>query len=1036
MRLYCLQLLRRSFKSLLIILLLAAGQHIQAQTTKTFKGIITNENGNPVSNATVQVKGTTVSTVTDANGGFSIDAHDGATLVISSVGYGQREIAVKGNDLQRIRLSESVQTMEQVVVVGYGTQRRRDLTGSITTVNVNETRKYSASDASQLLQGRAAGVTVNSDGQPGAVPNVRIRGFSTFGGGQPFYVIDGIPGATIRDLNPNDIETISVLKDASAAAIYGASSANGVIIITTKQGKKNSPMRIDYNGYYGIDKVWQTQKVTNREQYQMLNNESRVNARTTSSPTDHPLFPANDPNDPRFVKNINTDWQEEGLKTGHRQNHNIGLSGGGNNNTYFISLDYFDNTGTYVGNGPSYNRYTARVNSTAEKGILKVGESFSYVHSHENSLTFRDDILLGGIPPLIGSLIVAIPTMPVYDPANEGGFGGSNSEFNGANSLNGIAINSLFKNWIDVDRTFGNVFGELHLLNTNGHNLRFKTSLNYDKTITRDYTWQPAFFLGKFFSRDIAGLSDNSRVFTNASIENTLTYNKNFDKHSVELLLGQAYRQVDRVFRESRGEGFPKPYHPVIDNAATKSSKGSEFRNTLSSYFGRLNYSYADKYLLSASLRRDGSSRFSPAHRFGYFPSASIGWRLSNEEFWTVPTSIVSSLKLRGSYGALGNQENLQDYFYYGTINSGVVYTFDGQRVIGAIQTQISSPDVKWEAKKTTNVGFDASFLDNRLDFSAEYYNAKSTDLLVGVPIPATVGFTNANPTVNAASMRNTGVELTTAYHKTKGTFTWDVSANFFTVKNKVLDLGREGNTDPLVGAGARTEVGRSIGEHYGFVYEGIFQTQAEIDAHAKQFGATLKPGDVKYADISGPNGKPDGVVDEAYDRTYLGGGVPKYHYGLNFSAGYKGFDFSLFASGSAKFLINSRMYRDLHHSAGALNYSVDMLDRWTPSNTNTDIPRLNDADVNNFKDSDRPGWLQDGTYLRINTLSLGYTFKPNVIKGLTSSRVYITAQNLYTFQKYKGYNPDFTSGVLNPGFDFGSYPKPRTLMAGVQLSF
>jgi TonB-linked SusC/RagA family outer membrane protein len=1033
---YCLQLCRHSLKCLLLILLLTAGRNLQAQQTpKTFKGIITNENGTPLSSATVQVKGSTVTTLTDASGAFSISAYDGATLVVSSVGYGQKEITVRGNDVQRVRLSESVQTMEQVVVVGYGTQRRKDLTGSVATVNVNEAKKYSASDASQLLQGRAAGVTVNSDGQPGAIPNVRIRGFSTFGGGQPFYVIDGIPGAIIRDLNPNDIETISVLKDASAAAIYGASAANGVIIITTKQGRKNAPLRLEYNGYYGVDKVWQIQDVTNREQYQLLNNESRVNARTTSSPTDHPLFPANDPNDPRFVNNINTDWQKEGLKNGYRQNHTIGLSGGGNNNTYYMSLDYFDNTGTYVGNGPSYTRYSVRVNNTAEKGILKVGESFSYVHSHENSLTFRDDILLGGIPPLIGSLVVAIPTMPVYDANNEGGFGGSNSEFNGANSLNGIAINSLFTNWVDVDRTFGNLFGELHLLNTNGHNLRFKTSVNYDKTNTRDYSWVPAFFLGKFFSQNYASLNDNSRILTNASIENTLNYNKNFDKHSVEVLLGQAYRQIDGVFRQARADTFPKPYHPVIDNGFTKSSKGNERRNTISSYFARVNYSFDDRYLLSASLRRDGSSRFSPENRFGYFPSASVGWRISNEDFWKVSTNIVSSLKLRGSYGSLGNQENVPDYFYYGNVNTGVVYTFNGQRVVGATQTQIASPGVKWEAKTITNAGFDATLLDNKLDFSAEYYNSKSTDLLVGVPIPASVGFTNSNPTVNAASMKNTGVEFTAAYHKTKGSFTWDVSANFFTVKNEVLSLGA-GNKQPLVGAGARTTIGRSVGEHYGFVYEGIFQTQAEVDAHPKQFGAALKPGDVKYKDISGPNGKPDGVVDEAWDRTYLGNGIPKYHYGLNFSAGYKNFDFTLFASGSAKFLINSRMYRDLHHSAGALNYSVDMLNRWTPTNTNTDIPRLNDADVNNFKDSNRPGWLQDGSYVRINTLSLGYTLPANLIKGLLHSRIYITAQNLYTFQKYKGYNPDFTSGVLNPGFDFGSYPKPRVLMAGVQLSF
>jgi TonB-dependent starch-binding outer membrane protein SusC len=641
--------------------------------------------------------------------------------------------------------------------------------------------------------------------------------------------------------------------------------------------------------------------------------------------------------------------------------------------------------------------------------------------------------LLGGIPPLIGSLISAIPTMAVYDPANLNGFGGSSSEFHGANSLNGIGINSILENYVDVDRTFANVYGELKLLKNNGHNLKFKTSVSYDKTITRDYTWQPAYFLGNFFSNNTARLNDNSRVFTNSSIENTFNYDKSFGKHSIEALVGQGFRQADAVLRESRAEGFTTPYYPVISNGQTRSAKGSEFKSALSSYFGRVNYSYGDRYLLSASLRRDGSSRFAPVNRFGYFPAASVGWRLSNESFWNVPKSIVSSLKLRASYGKLGNQE-IGDYQFQGTINSGVVYNFNGIRYTGGLQTLVASPDIKWESKAITNIGFDGSFLNGQLDFSAEYYTAKSTDVLVGITIPASVGFENLNPVVNAASLKNSGIEIATTYHKNKGAFTYDISANLSTVKNRVLALG--GNNEPLIGVGAKTVVGGEIGEHYGFVYEGIFQNAAEIAAHATQFGSPVAPGDVKYKDISGPQGKPDGVVDEAFDRVSLGSAIPKFNYGFNLSAAYKRFDFSLFASGSGKFLINSRMYRDLHHTAGALNYHTDMLNRWTPSNTNTDIPRLNDNDVNNFKDSDRPGWLQNGTYLRINTLSAGYSFKENIIKGLTESRIYVTVQNLYSFQKYQGYNPDFTSGVLNPGFDFGSYPKPRTIMVGVQIVF
>ncbi|HEY6978142.1 MAG TPA: TonB-dependent receptor [Chitinophagaceae bacterium] len=1003
--------------------------------SKTLTGSVTNEKGQPLSGVSVTVKGTPVGTSTNNEGKFSLQvSSDNGILQFSYVGYAIQEIAVKNQAAINVQLIPEATALKDIVVVGYGTQRKKDLTGSVATVNVAEAKKVSTNDITGLLQGRATGVAVNSDGQPGAVPSVHIRGFSTFGGSAPFYVVDGVPvGTSIREFSPEDIQSISVLKDASAASIYGAAAANGVVIVTTKQGTKNAPMRVEYNGYYGWDNVWQIIDVTHRVDYQTLNNESRKNAGV-------PPFPANDPSGADYVDSIDTDWQEEGLKTGTRQNHNISLSGGGNNSTYNIALDYFDNKGTYEGNGPSYTRYTARVNATAEKGIFKVGETFNYTHSHENTLTFRDDILLGAIPPMIVNLVEAIPTMPVYDPTAPNGWGGSNSEFNGANSLNAIAVNNLFVNWIDLDRTFGNIYGELQLLKTGGNNLRFRTSFSYDKTQTRDYSWVPEFYLGKFYSNVEARLNDNSRIYTNLAVENTLNYDRIFGKHSIQALAGQSYRENDVVLRESSATGFSQPYYPVIDQGESRSSKGSEYVATLSSFFGRVNYSYSDKYLVSATLRRDGSSRFAPANRYGYFPAASVGWKLSSEDFWHVSKSIVSELKLRASYGRLGN-DKIGDYLYQPVVNTGIVYPFNGTRVVGGLQTSVGSPNIKWEERAITNIGFDGTFFNGSLDLSAEYYDAKSEDVLVGVPIPATVGSINLTPVINAATLKNTGFEFNVAYHKTKGKFTFDISGNLSTVKNEVLALG--GNNEPIYGTGAKTAIGGEVGKHYGFVYEGIFQTQDEIDNHASQFGAVLAPGDVKYKDISGPDGKPDGVVDEAYDRVYLGNAIPKYNYGFNFSAVYKSFDFTLFASGSADFLINSRMYRDIHHSAGALNYSTDMLNRWTPTNTNTDIPRLNDQDVNNFKDSDRPGWLQDGTYLRLNTVSLGYTLPKNIIKGLTSSRAYITVQNLYSFQGYKGYNPDFTTpdrfaipGVFNPGYDFGSYPKPRTIMIGVQLVF
>ncbi|HEX5151404.1 MAG TPA: TonB-dependent receptor [Parafilimonas sp.] len=1004
---------------------------VKAQTSNTITGTVTDSVGSAVPGATVTNRQSHVSTLSDANGKFQIAATAGQEIEISSLGFSGNIVVIGADKTVNVVLVSTSNALSDVVVVGYGTQLKRQVTGSIASVNIADAKKFSTSDINGMLQGRVTGVEVRSDGQPGAVPSVRLRGFNTFGNASPFYVVDGVPvSGSIRDFSPNDIESITVLKDASAASIYGAAAANGVIIITTKQGRKNTPMHVEYNGYYGWDNVWQYIDVTKRVDYQTLNNESRKNAGL-------PLFPANDPGNPGYIDSIDTDWQKEGIKTGNRQNHNVSVSGGGEHSTYNLALDYFDNNGTYVGNGPDYTRYTARINSTAEKGIFRFGESFNYTHSHENTLTFRDDILLGGIPPLVVSLVEAIPTMPVYDPNNLNGFGGSNSEFNGANSMNAIGVNSVLTNWVDVDRTFGNVFGEVQLLKKNGNNLRFKTSISYDKTQTRNYTWQPAFYFGKFYSNDVARLYDGSNVYTNFAIENTFNYDLYRGKHTLNVLAGQSYRENSWVTRESSGAGYTTPYYPVIDQAQTRSSRGSEYTATLSSFFGRANYSYADKYLLSATLRRDGSSRFGAANRYGYFPAASAGWKISSEDFWNVSPSAISLLKIRGSYGKLGN-DNIGDYLYQATINSGIVYPFSvsGQpvRVVGGLQTNVVDKDIKWEEKALTNIGIDAAFLNNHIDLTADYYISKASDILVGVPIPATVGSINLSPTVNAATLKNTGIEVAISYHKTSGKFTFDITGNLTTVKNEVLALG--GNDEPIYGTGARTEVGHEVGEQYGFVYEGIFQSQDEIDDHATQFGAVLAPGDVKYKDISGPEGKPDGVVDEAYDRTYLGSSIPKYNYGLNFSAAYRNFDFTLFMSGSAKFLIDSRMYRDIHHSAGALNYSTDMLNRWTPDNTNTTIPRLNDADVNNFKDSDRPGWLQDGTFLRINNLVLGYTLPAHTIKYVTKARVYINAQNLYTFQGYEGYNPDFTSGVFNPGFDFGSYPKPRVIMVGVQIGF
>lgn len=1008
---------------ILFMFSLFLGLQMQAQDVTTITGTVTDAAaGTPIPGANVIVKGTTNGAVTDFDGNFSIDASSEDVLVFSYVGFRSQEIIVGGQSTIDVTLVEDVSTLDEVVVVGYGTQKKSDLTGSVAVVDADEMQKVSNSDVGQLLQGRSAGVVVTSGGQPGAAPNIRIRGVATFGDNQPLYVVDGVPvGTSIRDFNPNDIESIQVLKDASAGAIYGSRAANGVVIITTKSGRKDTPLTIKYSGYYGIDNVAQKIPVLKREDYQMIVNEKRANAGL-------PLILGNDPNSELFVDDIDTDWQEVGLKSGMRMNHNFNFSGGGENITYNASVDYFKNEGMFVGKGPDYERYSGRINTTMEKGIFKISPSLYYSHSFENSLTFRSDVLTGGRPPLINDLVWSIPTLGVYDENNRGGYAGTSSQIHNAIILNVPGINSLFTNWVEVDRMFAIINPEFKIMDRDNHKLTYKLNLSYDKTITRDFSFVPAFEMGYFFNSGMSLLDDNSRIFTNQLIENTLNYNGTFGKHTFDVLLGQTFQKNTYVWREANSQNLPEPYYPVLSNGENQAARGGENENALASYFGRLNYNFDDRYLVTATVRRDGSSRFSENNRFGTFPSIALGWRLSNEEFFNV--SFVDELKLRGSYGTLGNQ-NIADYLYQPYINRNILYNFGGNVVTGGLQTSVVNEDIKWESTTSTNVGFDATLFNRSLDLTVEYYNKETEDVLVGVPIPSSTGSINTSPTVNAGSLRNSGVDVELSYHsRGEGDFSYDITANVSTLKNEVLALG--GNGEPIYGVGSKTQVGGEAGEHFGWVYDGIFQNQAEIDEHAVQGGAA--PGDIRFKDIN-----EDGVID-ADDRQFLGSAIPSLNYGLNFTANYKNFDFTLFASGAAGYYINSRIYRTLMWSSDYLNSHTDYLNRWTPDNTNTNIPRsvADDPNLNN-RDSDRPGWLQKGDYLRLNTISLGYSFPQTMLDKINffdSVRLYTTLQNVHTFTKYKGFNPDFSSGVFEPGFDNGTYPRPRTYMLGVQLSF
>lgn len=1004
----------------MVIMILCANSNF-AQQKKGISGTVTSDgDSQPLPGVNVLIKGSTTGVVTDFNGEYSINAAANETLVFSYLGFVTKEVLVGNSTQINVSLGESNTSLDEVVVVGYGTQRKSDLTGSVSLVDTEEMTKQATNDVAQMMQGRVAGVSITTDGQPGATPNVRIRGVATFGLGasaEPLYVVDGftITGG-IRDLNPNDIESIQVLKDATAGAIYGNRAANGVVIITTKSGKKNKKMALELNTYYGIQQITQKLPLLDRAGYQAINAELLTNAGQA-------IVPGNDPNSPLFINNINTDWQKAGYKDGFIQNHNLNLSGGTENTSYYMSLDYLENEGTLVGSGPDYSRYSFRINSDTKVGKFNFGENVFIMHSDENPLFFTTSIgLPGGRPSLVNDLLQAAPTIPVYDPNRKGGFGGADSTIHQSITLNVPGINSLIENSTKVNRLLANFYAGYELVT----GLTLKTSLQYDKSTIQNELFVPEYDLGYFFPGPVASLTVGNINSSSFLIENTINWEKQFDKHDLKVLMGQTFQKTNYRTTTAIGSGLTEPYIKNLENATSFSVNDYIVPSAISSLLARVNYAFDDKYLLTANIRRDGSSKFRDELRFEYFPSVGLGWKIHNE--FELP-DFINELKLRGGWGEVGNQE-IGDFRYQGTINRGIPYSFAyGGRAIGAAVSAVIDKDIKWETRVTRSVGLDASFWNGNLDFTAEYYSNTSNDVLTTVPIGFSNGSIPAEIFTNAGSIKNSGIELSAVIRKQFGDFNLEIAPNFYTVKNEVLEIG---GTGILSGAGSRTEVGRSLGEHYGWVYDGLFQSAGEVSSSPFQTPGTAA-GDVKFKDLNGDN-----VINDD-DRTYLGSGLPTFNYGLNISANYKNFDFTIFGQGSGGNLINSNLYRGLMPTSGYTNWHTDILNHWTPTNTNTDIPRVIFLDPNNNgRDSNRPGWLQKGDYFRINTISFGYSLPASALSKihLSKARFYVTLQNVAVFSQYKGYNPDFQSGILNPGFDYGTFPRPMTSMLGAQFKF
>lgn len=918
-----------------------------------------------------------------------------------------------------------------------------------------------------MLEGKVAGVQITSDGQPGADPAVRIRGLGTFGSTAPLYVIDGVPmGTTIRDFSPNDIETIQVLKDASAGAIYGSRAANGVVIITTKSGKKDQPLKVDYKGYFGVDWIpSSTYDVMNADQYSNYLGQAAANS-NTPLPSGYSLNA--ETGKYQFMDNTNTDWFKEVFKTGVRQNHNINLSGGGAHNTYNVGLDYFQQKGTLEGAGPNYQRFTARVNNMMETKFIQFRTSLVYSHSNQDGMGLSNaneyvQGLYGDVTNVLRGTLLMQPTIKAYDestwyldevvPAAKNynydayGYGVYYNEIHGdISASNPLLVNNKFTRNTIVDRIVATGSADVDLLKMIGkelkeHKLNYKLNLSYSKTHAQDKTFIGSWIQSNrvYLSKGNERLTENKRTYSDFLVENTLTWDGNFGLHHINLLGGITYEEENTHLLNAWGINLTEPYYLHPQKAESSESESFEYKHALTSFIGRLNYDYDGKYLLSFILRRDGSSRLTKDIRWGTFPSISVGWRFDKEKFFPINRDIVNMFKIRASYGELGN-ENIGEYAYQSVYRPGVMsYSFGNTVVNGsAIETFVNG-NLAWEKKKTTNIGIDLAMFNNRLEFTAEWYMNKSTDLLYGVPVPTNAGVQNTEVTMNAAEMENSGFEFSATYRNNDHPLKWQVSANLSTLKNKVKKLGF-GNESYITGDYA-TFVGQEVGQFYGYVYQGIARTQADLDDntnalgnHVTQTGAQI--GDCLYKDVNN-----DGQIT-ADDRVVLGSGLPKVNFGISAHLEYKNFDLSISTFGALNYHVTDGIYNSLNSCYGWANKDVRMLDanRYSADGLTyiSNVPRTYvTANGEGWNDYFSDRQIQNAAYWKIANIELGYNFPDKWFKGVVSgARVYISAQNLHTFTKYKGYNVDYAGGTFTPGFNWCSYPSARSFMAGVLFSF
>ena len=963
--------------------------------------------------ASVVVKGTTKGTTTDFDGNFTLEVPAKATLSVSFIGYHTQNVAVGTQNQLTIVLKEEQEQLDEVVVVGYGTVRKKDLTGAVTSVSNKALKEKPIANAGEALQGRAAGVQVTSAGKPGDNVSFRIRGISTINNSEPLLVIDGVPtDLGINALNVDDIENIDVLKDASATAIYGSRGANGVVLITTKKGKSGDG-KLSFSSNVALQQAANLPVMLNAREFASFHNEMIANYNRTpgvSPLTQRPDF-AN-PND----WGEGTNWLKALFRPAFMRNYSLSYSGGNDKSNYYVSGGVFDQDGIIL--NTSYRRYTVQFNGESRvKPWIKFGNNLTLSHDEKKSGDYN-----------IRMAMASLPTQPIYN--EDGSYSGPDSPAHQYSDIRNVVGTALIngQNTTKGYNILGNIFAEITPVN----HLVFKTTGGLDfkywdnRSFSPKYNWKP-------IPNPLSNLYQDANKSTTLLWDNTLTYTNTFaQKHFLNVMVGtSAQNNVYSKINASVSNFLSDQQNQLSKGLENPTVGGTMNDWAILSFIGRLNYTYADKYLLTATVRRDGSSRFSKENRWGTFPSFSLAWRASNESFFP-KNDYVNDVKLRVGYGMTGNQGGIDNYAYFTKLRTGQ-YVFNNNLVSTLYPHIMPNPNVKWETVEQFNGGIDLSLLKNRLNLTFDAYIKNTSDMLVPMAVSVSSGYSDINvPSINAGKVQNKGVELTvSSVNVNKKDFQWNTDVNVSFNRNKIVKMNDgvplfTGFEAFLTKLQILSE-GHPVNSFYGYVMNGLFQNQAEVDNYATQVENGTAPGDVKFRDLNN-----DGVIN-ADDRTYIGNPFPEWTFSMNNNFNYKNIDLQIFLQGVAGNDIYNANRIWQEGMSVPQNQIAKVKDRWTGEGTSNSIPRAIYGDPNqNARHSTR--FVEDGSYLRIKNVTLGYTLPKEVTQKFHTDmlRIYLSCQNLYTFTKYSGMDPELGTG----GVDGGTYPVTRTVSFGLNVQF